>query len=129
MKRRYPRTERKPVRHSKAKGKDAVAQLLSQISFASVVLKRDRDQALNIKEFAVLAGLPYSMARALYRKAGFPCLGHLVFWSDFVIWRRLGLKLADAIPVPSAPVPAAPVKRPPITGLPVRAQKILADCK
>jgi len=74
----------------------------------------------------VLAGMSYTAARGLFHEPGFPLVGNQVFWSDFVIWRRAGLKLAEAVPTPP---PTIPAKRPPITGLPARAQLILADCK
>jgi hypothetical protein len=45
------------------------------------------DQALNAKEFAVLAGVSYSAARSWFRMPGFPVLRGVVFWQDFVQWR------------------------------------------
>jgi hypothetical protein len=51
-------------------------------------MKRDADQALNIKEFAVLAGVSYSVAREWFHLPGFPALLGKVFWGDFVLWRR-----------------------------------------
>src|SRR5207249_6165329 len=51
-------------------------------------MKRDSDQALNIKEFAVLAGVSYSVAREWFHLPGFPALLGKVFWGDFVLWRR-----------------------------------------
>jgi hypothetical protein len=44
------------------------------------------DQALNAKEFAVLAGISYSTTRELFRLRGFPILRGVVFWGDFVDW-------------------------------------------
>src|SRR3989442_1629239 len=57
-------------------------------------LKRDLDQALNVKEFAVLAGVSYSVAREWFHLPGFPAVLGKVFWGDFVLWRRTrnGLK-------------------------------------
>src|ERR1044071_10515392 len=61
---------------------------LSRISIRAVRLKRDFDQALNMKEFAVLAGVSYSVAREWFQLPGFPSLLGKVFWGDFVVWRR-----------------------------------------
>jgi hypothetical protein len=51
--------------------------------------KRRLDQALNAKEFAVVAGISYSAARAWFRLSGFPLFCGVVFWSDFVQWRTI----------------------------------------
>ena len=59
-----------------------------QKSIAAAIRKRELDQGLYIREFALLAGLGYSKARLLFRQEGFPCVSGLVFWSDFVLWRR-----------------------------------------
>jgi hypothetical protein len=61
---------------------------LSGITIQGVRHKRDLDQALNIKEFAVLAGISYSVAREWFRLPGFPQVLGKVFWGDFVLWRR-----------------------------------------
>ena len=61
---------------------------LRGISLRAVRLKRDLDQALNAKEFAVLAGISYSLAREWFHLPGFPAVGGMVFWGDFVIWRQ-----------------------------------------
>ena len=61
---------------------------LHGISLRAVRLKRDLDQALNAKEFAVLAGISYSLAREWFHLPGFPAVGGMVFWCDFVLWRR-----------------------------------------
>jgi hypothetical protein len=50
--------------------------------------KQNLDQALNVKEFAVLAGISYSVAREWFQLAGFPAICGKVFWQDFVLWRR-----------------------------------------
>src|SRR5262249_28364028 len=60
---------------------------LQGISLDSVLEKRRLDQALNAKEFAVCAGMSYSIARSWFRLPGFPVLQGVVFWSDFVQWR------------------------------------------
>jgi hypothetical protein len=61
---------------------------LKGISLQEVRRKRDSDQALNIKEFAVLAGISYSVAREWFHSTGFPAVRGMVFWEDFVLWRR-----------------------------------------
>ena len=61
---------------------------LAGITQQAVLRKRRWDQALNAKEFAVLAGLSYTTARAWFRLAGFPVVQRRVFGSDFVKWRR-----------------------------------------
>ena len=60
---------------------------LSGVRLAAVLEKRRLDQALNAKEFAVLAGISYSMAREWFCLAGFPVFRGVVFWQDFVQWR------------------------------------------
>jgi hypothetical protein len=60
---------------------------LCGIRLEDVLEKRRLDQALNAKEFAVLAGISYSMARQWFRLPGFPGLRGVVFWGDFVRWR------------------------------------------
>lgn len=75
-------------------------QLLN-VSLDQVIEKRRLDQALNAKEFAVLAGISYSAARAWFREPGFPAFSGVVFWRDFVEWRRAksGIKSGtDAMP-------------------------------
>jgi hypothetical protein len=61
---------------------------LKMIDIHAVRMKGDADQALNIKEFAVLAGVSYSVAREWFHLPGFPALLGKVFWGDFVLWRR-----------------------------------------
>jgi hypothetical protein len=71
-------------------------QLLN-VPLEHVVEKRRLDQALNTKEFAVLAGISYSTARGWFRQPGFPAFRGYVFWQDFVQWRtaKNGLPSAD----------------------------------
>ena len=61
---------------------------LQGIDPGEVRRKRDADQALNIKEFAVLAGISYSVAREWFQSTGFPVVHGKIFWQDFVLWRR-----------------------------------------
>jgi hypothetical protein len=67
---------------------------LNGISLEAVVQKRTLDQALNAKEFSVLAGISYSSARSWFRRPSFPVVCGVVFWTDFVQWRthQAGLK-------------------------------------
>ena len=61
---------------------------LAGVDLADVLEKRRLDQALNAKQFAVLAGISHSTAREWFRLPGFPVIQGLVFWDDFVQWRR-----------------------------------------
>ena len=61
---------------------------LRGIKLQDVLQKRRLDQALNAKEFAVLAGISYSTAREWFHLPGFPVIQGVVFWGDFVHWRR-----------------------------------------
>ena len=61
---------------------------LRGVTLKDVLKKRQLEQALNVKEFAVLAGISYSTARAWFRLAGFPVFRGHVFWQDFVQWRH-----------------------------------------
>ncbi len=71
--------------------------------------KQRLDQALNAKEFALLAGVSYAIAREWLHTPGFPTLSGLVFWQDFVLWRRLqtGLQAVTSNISTSADVPVA----------------------
>jgi hypothetical protein len=62
-------------------------QQLRGIRLEDVLEKRRLDQALNAKEFAVCAGVSYSIAREWFRLPGFPVFRGVVFWQDFVQWR------------------------------------------
>jgi len=53
---------------------------LKGIKLQAVRMKRDADQALNTKEFAVLAGVSYSVAREWFHLPGFPAVLGKVFW-------------------------------------------------
>lgn len=61
---------------------------LHRIELRDVLQRRQLDQALNAKEFAVLSGVSYSTAREWFRLPTFPVLQGVVFWSDFVRWRQ-----------------------------------------
>jgi hypothetical protein len=103
---------------------------LCGIKLADVLEKRRLDQALNIKEFAVLAGISYSVARAWFQIKGFPRVQGVVFWTDFVEWRNLqnGRKhLSQSFQQPDASNQSAEFKRPATAGLPARAVQILLE--
>ena len=69
--------------HSKTRDKQ-----LAKIEIGRLAKKRELDQALNMKEFAVLADVSYSIARDWFRLPGFPTIGGFIFWADFVAWRQ-----------------------------------------
>ena len=68
---------------------------LCGVNLDDVLQKRQLDQALNVKEFAVLAGISYSTARGWFRLPGFPVIEGVVFWGDFVQWRRCRTRLGQ----------------------------------
>ena len=57
---------------------------IRDIRMADVLEKRRLEQALNAKEFAVLAGISYSTARCWFHLSVFR---GVVFWEDFAQWR------------------------------------------
>jgi hypothetical protein len=101
---------------------------LREVNLDHAVEKRRLDQALNAKEFAVLAGLSYSVARAWFRRPGFPVVCGVVFWQDFVEWRRLQAGLVGC-KTQAAPPPCGEADQPPksASGFPARAAQILAE--
>src|SRR5215831_6914268 len=101
---------------------------LAHLSFDHVVEKRRLDQALNTKEFAVLAGISYSTAREWFRQPGFPSIRGYVFWQDFVQWRnaKTGLQ-ADKQSAPRQPEPQPPLATNRLMQYSPRVAKILAD--
>jgi hypothetical protein len=68
---------------------------LRGVKIGDVLRKRELDQALNTKEFAVLTGISYSTAREWFRLPGFPVLHGVVFWGDFVQWRQTKTGLTE----------------------------------
>jgi hypothetical protein len=102
---------------------------LRDIKLDDVLQKRRLDQALNAKEFAVLAGVSYSTAREWFRLPGFPVVRGVLFWEDLVHWRRRQVILQR----PSTDTDrlvgfhnraAEPPAKPPLTP---RAARILAE--
>jgi|ERR1043165_1419619 hypothetical protein len=106
---------------------------LGKLELNEALRRRRLDQALNIKLFALAAGISYSLARDLFRQPGFPAVCGVVFWSDFVEWRhaRTGLTALKE----SASRTARPDDRPQpqthsslLKDLPPKAARILAEC-
>lgn len=99
---------------------------LQSVKLDDVLEKRRLDQALNAKEFAVLAGISYSTAREWFRAPGFPVVRGVVFWADFVEWRRAENRLAAGKPEPQPKTPSPVV--PSASGIwPAKAARILAE--
>jgi hypothetical protein len=61
---------------------------LRGVKLKSVLEKCRLDQALNAKAFAVRAGISYTTAREWFQLSGFPRVQGVVFWQDFVQWRK-----------------------------------------
>lgn len=104
-------------------------QQLIGISLEAVVQKRTLDQALNAKEFAVLAGISYSAARTWFRRPGFPVVDGVVFWQDFVQWRKhqTGLDGGQSEQARISHIPATAATVTPKMPLPERAARILRE--
>lgn len=67
------------------------------VSLGEVVKKRQLGQALNAKEFAVLAGISYSAAREWFHSPGFPVFRGLIFWQDFTDLRRAQVHVSKEV--------------------------------
>ena len=95
---------------------------LRGIRLADVLAKRRLDQALNAKEFAVLAGVSYSVARGWFHLPGFPAFRGVIFWQDFVQWRtgRNQFKEPGEKKLP-------PQDGKTVSNLPLRAEQILRE--
>jgi hypothetical protein len=94
---------------------------LRGIRLKDVLEKRRLDQALNAKEFAVLAGISYSTAREWFHLPGFPVFRGVIFWQDCVRWRTAQNGLENA----RKKLPSGNTKTAPDASLPPRAAKIL----
>jgi hypothetical protein len=94
---------------------------LQGITLKSVLEKRRLDQALNAKEFAVCAGVSYSVARSWFRLPGFPAFRGVVFWQDFVRWRTRKKAGRKTLRAANSGVAGAP------SNLPARAAQILLE--
>lgn len=102
---------------------------LRGVTLEAVVEKRRLDQALNAKEFAVLAGISYSSALEWFRVPGFPVIRGFVFWQDFAEWRRTQTGLASGRAEPEKVVrsESGGEHRLRIEDLPPRAARILLE--
>jgi hypothetical protein len=100
---------------------------LTGIKLKAVLQKQRLGQALNVKEFAVLAGISYSTARDWFRAKGFPTFNGKVFWQDFVTWRhqQTGIVISFGNPNNAQTVPPAP--EPAALELPEKARRLLAQ--
>lgn len=96
---------------------------LGGVTLDDVIEKRRLDQALNAKEFAVLAGISYSTSREWFRLPGFPAVRGVVFWADFVEWRRAQNGLNHRTPDHPPPIQIATTA----LGLPPKAARILSE--
>ena len=95
---------------------------LHGIALEAVLEKRRLDQALNVKEFAVCAGVSYSTARHWFHLPGFPSFRGVIFWQDFVAWRTTQNGFIARV---DAPRPASETAS--ASGLPARAARILLE--
>ena len=103
---------------------------LRGIKLADVLEKRHLDLALNAKEFAVLAGISYSVAREWFQLKGFPRVHGVVFWNDFVEWRNLqngGSRLFQNLQQPGTSNNYSEPKRHSTAGLPAPCLRILTE--
>jgi hypothetical protein len=102
---------------------------LRNVVLGQVIEKRRLDQALNTKEFAVLAGVSYSCARAWFRQPGFPAISGVVFWQDFLQWRtaKTGLLNVNEVVARNSECHRHVVVKPSgiFTG---KAARLLAEC-
>ena len=98
---------------------------LAGIKLKAVLQKQRFGQALNVKEFAVLAGISYSIARDWFRARGFPVFNGKVFWQDFVMWRQrqTGIEVSAANHTQTVSVPPGQ----PALEFPEKARRLLAQ--
>src|ERR1043165_1725556 len=106
---------------------------LGKLELNEALRRRRLDQALNIKLFALAAGISYSLARDLFRQPGFPAVCGVVFWSDFVEWRHMRTGLT-ALKESASRAATCPDDRPQpqslssfLKDLPPKAARILAE--
>lgn len=114
-----------PLRHFQSASRGD--KQLAGVRLKDVLEKRALDQALNAKEFAVLAGISYSTARQWFRSPCFPALRGFVFWTDFVEWRRryFGAETPTTGSLSHGASPSSASVD--ILRLPPKARKVLAD--
>jgi hypothetical protein len=97
---------------------------LHRVSLDLVVEKRRLGQALNAKEFAVLAGVSYSAARGWFRLPGFPVFCGVVFWQDFTDWRRARVNEGNVESTPAVGRPESGINA---RDLPAKAARLLLE--
>ncbi len=101
---------------------------LRTLELKEAMERRRLDQALNMKQFALAAGISYSAAQYWFRQQGFPTCCRVVFWSDFVEWRRCRAGLTDLKnpprPEPPPPPPPYQTRAEWLQSLPPRARRI-----
>lgn len=74
----------------------------------------------------MLAGISYSTAREWFRLPGFPVLRGVVFWGDFVEWRRSQTEPGKHSPSPPPETASVSVVQR-SHALPPKAARILAE--
>jgi len=102
---------------------------LRKLELKEVMERRRLDRALNIKQFALVAGLSYSAARYWFQQPGFPALYGVVFWNDFVEWRRActGLATFKASQLREPVEPERQSRAELLRNLPKKAARLLAE--
>jgi hypothetical protein len=98
---------------------------LSGIKLKVVLQKQRLGQALNAKEFAVLAGISYSSSREWFHIQNFPAFNGVVFWEDFVMWRQRRTGVASRRDPDEPEKNKFPLKNCDLN-LPVKAQNLLS---
>ena len=99
---------------------------LSGIKLKVVLQKQRLGQALNAKEFAVLAGISYSTSREWFHIQYFPAFNGVVFWEDFVMWRQRQTGVASLRDADESEKNKSPLKKYDLN-LPAKAKKILSQ--
>ena len=103
---------------------------LLRLEVADVMKRRRLDQALNMKQLAIAAGISYSTACHWFRQPGFPTFCGVVFWNDFVEWRQActGLTALKNAPAPNPPQePARQSRAEWLRSIPPKAARIVAE--
>jgi hypothetical protein len=99
---------------------------LSGIKLKAVLQKQRLGQALNAKEFAVLAGVSYSTSREWFHIQDFPAFNGVVFWEDFVMWRQRRTGIAGVRDADESGKNKSPLKNYTLN-LPAKAKKLLSQ--
>ena len=104
-----------------------IEKQLESVKLEEVLRKRELDQALNAKEFAILAGVSYSIARQWFRLPGFPAFRGFVFWSDFTDWRRKQIASGALVVPATATALSSPANTSLVPKLPAKAARLLSE--